>query len=533
VKKTFSNNRILVLVLSVYVLVNLFYLDSYPFVHSDEAWLASLSRTMIKEVNPAATEEFFKITERYPHALKILFHFLQIPFLSFTFSIYSARLLSVIAAAISLFFIYRLIIINGFSCFPAFVILLIIGADIQHIYISRFARQEVLIYLSSVIQLYLVSAAAGKNNPRYIFYAGIVSGLSIFIHPNSFIIFCGIIPYLFLIITIGNFSRKQIFKAAGSYIALNAVFAAAVVIISLIMNSSFFENYYSFGFQHGVADSFMIKILSFPRFIYKIFYQIQGTYYLPDVRMQLLLFFLSLIMVPVIILSVKSSWKKLLPPVFYICGITSGIIIIGKYSPPSVFFLFMPFWLLTAVEFDIFRKLFTHKIKIYAGIKTAGYIAVFVIIASQTAVLFKEAGKWNKISYTDYGNKITEYTGSRVISGNILANTNTAFFFDYGKLCSYSDLESINQTGITFSDYIKINKIEYIIWNEELDIISKERPVWNDLYGNVYNYYSEAIEFLNNKCTLEKTIKDRVYTVRIADYMLKRDYEARIFRVNN
>ena len=72
-------------VLAVLTVISAATLAWYPFVHSDEVWLASLTRAMIEERSVAATEEFFVLTPRYPHAIKTLYHLIQMPFLAVIF----------------------------------------------------------------------------------------------------------------------------------------------------------------------------------------------------------------------------------------------------------------------------------------------------------------------------------------------------------------------------------------------------------------------------------------------------------------
>ena len=104
-----KNNFNIYLFLALYFIINLFYLDSFPFVHADESWLASLSRAVIEKKSFSAVEDFFILTDRHPHALKMLFHTLQIPFLNISFSIKSVRILSVLFSVINLYFFYLLL----------------------------------------------------------------------------------------------------------------------------------------------------------------------------------------------------------------------------------------------------------------------------------------------------------------------------------------------------------------------------------------------------------------------------------------
>ncbi len=546
-----AKSKLIFFLLALYFLLNLFYLDSYPFVHSDEAWLASLTRSIITEKNPAATEEFFRITERFPHAVKLLFHIIQLPFLMMDFSINSARLISIIASVFVLYFLNLLIKKYISSNFIRIFTLLLIITDIQYIYISRFARQEIIIYLFAVIQLVIIAGIDKDNFRRLILMASFLSGFSIFIHPNSFIIFTGIIPFLAATVLYKKNKISIVIKILGLYVFITIIFGVIALFASLIMDGDFLNHYYNFGSRHGVGDSLFIKLLAFPRFLYKIYYQIQGTYYLPDIRGQFYIFAAALIIALLLVFLVEKSRKRIFPLVLFSAGIAAGIVVIGKYSPPSIFFLFPVLWILLGTEADILYNMKTGTEEDYVDMQTGMdvvlrskksrkrinnnvfaafilFISFSVLLLYQIAKAYSEVNSWKDISYNEYSREITELTGD---SGKILANTNLAFNLDYGRLCSYNDLDQVIEKKIKFSDYIELNKIEYIIWTEELDIIAQERPVWNDLYGNVYSYYDEALSFLNNKCTLVKTLRKKIYPVRIVDYMKKKEYLVKIYKV--
>lgn len=547
-----SKSKLIFFLLGLYLFLNLFFLDSYPFVHSDEAWLASLTRSIITEKNPAATEEFFRSTDRFPHAVKLLFHIFQAPFLMMDFSINTARLFSIIASVCVLYFLNLLIKQYISSSFIRIFTLLLILTDIQYIYISRFARQEIIIYLFAVIQLVIISSINKDNFRRVILSSSFLSGISIFIHPNSFIIFTGVIPYFAVTLLYKKYKISKILRNIAIFIFITIIFGAIALSVSLIMDKDFFNHYYNFGSSHGVGDSLFIKLLVFPRFLYKIYNQVQGTYYLPDVRVQFHLFAAALIIAFFLSFSIKNSKNRILPLVIFSAGIAAGIIIIGKYSPPSIFFLFPVLWILLGTEADILFNLRMGKVALPVEMKTGTednfknketaktknniVFFPFILLISFSFLLFyqitkayTEVNSWKDISYNEYSMEIAEYTGN---SGKVLANINLAFSLDYGRLCSYSDLDQVIAKKLKFSDYIELNKIEYIIWTEELDIIVKERPVWNDLYGNIYSYYDDAVSFLDNKCTLVKDFRNKIYPVRIVDYMKKREYQVKIYKVH-
>ena len=348
-----SKSKQIFFLLALYFLLNLFFIDSYPFVHSDEAWLASLTRSIITEKNPAATEEFFRTTERFPHSVKLLFHIIQVPFIKMDFSINSARLISIIASVCVLYFLYLLIKQYISSKFIRIFTLLLIITDIQYIYISRFARQEIIIYLFAVIQLVIIASINKDNLRRVILSVSLLSGFSIFIHPNSFIVFTGIIPFIAVTFLYKKYKISNLIKNIGLYIFITFIFGTIALSASLTMDRDFLTHYYNFGSKHGVGDSLFIKLLVFPRFLYKIYYQVQGTYYLPDVRVQFYMFAAALIIAFFLGFLVKKSRIRIIPLVLFSAGITAGIVIIGKYSPPSIFFLFPVLWILLGTEADI------------------------------------------------------------------------------------------------------------------------------------------------------------------------------------
>ena len=83
------------LYVAAFSLVSLLFLERFPYVHSDESWLAGLSRGMLEEGSIGVTEAFFDAKPRYPHAIKTLFHLMQAGMISvFGYSVRTVRLLS-------------------------------------------------------------------------------------------------------------------------------------------------------------------------------------------------------------------------------------------------------------------------------------------------------------------------------------------------------------------------------------------------------------------------------------------------------
>jgi hypothetical protein len=115
----------------------------------------------------------------------------------------------------------------------------------------------------------------------------------------------------------------------------------------------------------------------------------------------------------------------------------------------------------------------------------------------------------------------------------VLANLNTDYYFENGSLFDYRNLDYLRENDLTFIDYITKNKIEYIIYPEEMDFIYNSRPSWNILYGNLYPYYSEMQQFLEQEAQLIKKFNNSTYAMRIVREIGQKDWSVKIYRVNS
>ena len=166
----------------LYGLIHILTLSLHPFVHSDEAWLAVLSRAMITEGTPAAVEEVFRLTPRYPHVLKTLYHLIQIPFLSISWSAFSARLPSLIAGGFVLVLITRIAEGAGLGKHARFVPGVLMALDPQFWYVSHLGRQEMVL-----TALFLWSWSLKSRNIRT-WVVALPLASAVFVHPNAFIV---------------------------------------------------------------------------------------------------------------------------------------------------------------------------------------------------------------------------------------------------------------------------------------------------------------------------------------------------------
>jgi len=514
-------NPIITGTILVYIILSIFSLIYFPSMHSDEGWLASLSRSIYFEKNIAAGEDFLHEVKSNPHAIKILFHLIQIPFIYISYSLVSVRVLSLIAAGITLWFLFKTALILFKKQIFAVMFIILIALDIEFIYISHFARQEIIILLIFSICLYLFFKPIKKWKIKNDILIGSILGISIGIHPNIFIIiFSFIILYLFYSIINHKKNRSEYpsFSNLVILIITLTLFGLTYIGISFLMNPDFLSKYINFGSSVGVTKPFIIKVLKLPRFFKKMFFRIEGTYYLPDIRPQMLLFALSfLILIPVSIFY-KNKRIIIFSGQSLFLGILSGILIIGKYSPPSIIFIFIP-------GYFLFFILMTTLIK-----STKGLLSICSILIFSTSVfsLFQVLPFIN-VNYNSYIKKIKTYIPE---NSKTLANLNTIFAFSYDELYSYRDLTVLN-AEFGFSDYIEKYKIRYIIYSEELKIIFDERPVWNTMYGNIYPWYPDMMGFIKTSCIEITNWNEPVFGMRITSYQGKKNGGIRIFKIIN
>jgi hypothetical protein len=483
-------------------------------MHTDESWLAGLSRAMIQDGNAAATEPFFNIVQRFPHAVKIFFHALQIPFIVlFKYNLFSIRLLSLLtgSAALAVFGnLLKKLCIN-----PLFGTILL-SLQIQFIYASHFGRQEIqilLLMLLSVDALY-----SNHSGFRRGLLAGLPVALALGFHPNAFI---AAWPSG-LILLFDLFRKKRSIRESLGYLILPALASVFFILLSLLFNSSFVSSYISFGQEVGTMDSFDIKLLGFDDFYQKLFLRVSGTYYTPRIWP---IFVIAVISGLWLIISrkkqISSSGAAALTAVITFIGINTGILILGKYSAPSIVLVIPALVLLVSAGIN---QLPTVPVR-----RLAGAAALAVVLVNSLMMLTEDNGPGHE-SYADYQKKITAAIPEG--SSRILGSLTTEFFFDNGRLLDWRNLSMLRSAGMSLEDYIRESSIEYIIYNEEYDLIYRQRPVWNILYGNPVIYYEQMQQFLSENCILISEFKSPGYGTRIVMHRYKKDWMVRIYQVD-
>lgn len=509
-KALLKRHRTALLLLALYGLIQLLFLDTFPFVHSDEIWLSGLSGTILEKGRYDLTEPFFDLYPRNPHALKVFFVFIQTLFIRILGrTVFSMRLISLLAGLLSLA-LFHGILMNRFKDRSlALGVTALLAVDIQFLYASHFARQEAPLLLLG-LAAYAFLGSKERLSGRDCALAALILSAGIGIHPNSFII---AFPFGLLLLQRWRTGRVP-GRALAAFPAVLALSALLFVAASLWMDPAFLPNYLAYGKTLGVTQGIWDKLLQFRLFYLKLFYGVSGTYYTPDIRLQL---FMAGLLVP------WGVWRLLKPardirtadPLLGLLGVHLGLLLVGRYNQTSILFLFPWLYLLLAEFLGSLGPALRKAVPV-------------LLLAALLSVSAGEIRSHPGESYTAYLKDIARHVPS---DARVLSNLNTGYYFPPDRLFDYRNLAHLKENGLTVSGYIEHNGIEYILYPEEMDLIWNTRPVYNSLYGNPADYHEALQAFLSERCRLIAVLRDDTYPMRLVRFMGTKKWTLKIFKV--
>ncbi|MGL1891558.1 MAG: glycosyltransferase family 39 protein [Spirochaetaceae bacterium] len=494
--------------LPLWFVINLLFLTRYPSVHSDEPWLSGLSRSMISNNSVNSTEDFFDLYERHPHGIKTLFHLLQISFIKiFSYSIFTIRLLSLVTGIFCLLLLYK-VILKVFKTdkksLIALFVMVICSVDTLFLYLSHLGRQEIFLIFFTLLMLNILLNRSIKPKQRGLL-TGLILGLSVGFHPNSFIIAWPIGLYFLIEIFRG---RRQL--SEGVIFIFSTLFMTSIfVALSFSFNPNFIQDYLTYGKPLGVLDTTDVKLLKLPNFYSKIFNQISGTYHNPNIKMQMLLF-------PIFLLFPILKRRNIISIIGFF-GFNIGLFIIGKYSQPSIGLLTPFYYISVAIFIDILIE--SKKFKLLFMTPLLFLTLFFSIIEINR----------EKESYHSYLNQITKIIPS---DSNVLCGIINDYGFADGNIYDWRNLHYLKENNLTLRKYITDRDIEYIIIPDELYYIYKNRPYWNVLYGNTSDWFPRLNTFIENNCELINQFNSPGYGNRIVALRYLKQWNVKIYRVD-
>ena len=489
--------------------LNLIFLARYPLVHSDEAWLGGLTRSMLAQGSLRVTEPFFDLKPRFPHAIKILFHLLQMPLIAaFGYSVFAVRLLSLSFGALSLFMVYRCL--RETAPFPlALGLTAALSVNGQFIQASHTARQEIILLFLLLWCAFILLKHRDAITPRTAVRLAVLTGLGVGLHPNSLLIAfgCGA-AMLFLMFA----SRKFTWKPLLIYFGVTGGIAMVFVGVSLGFDGQFVSHWLTYGDTEfellvPVADKFG-GLFSY---ISRLWGGISGTYALPELRPQLLL--CAGLFAGGAAYTVLKKSRAASAVIGMAFGAFLATILIGRYNQLSAILWMFPCLLLIGV-FPLRRTW------IKRGVPVA-FAAVLALAAAGPIV------RSYAYDYDAYLQNISAYVSEDT---KTLANLNTGFYFDNDALLDVRNLSYLKENGMSFAEYVESRGIEAIVWSDEMTFIYAHRPDFNVLYGNP-RYVPEVEAYFLEHCTLLGSFEDSGYGMRIVQ-LIGEPCTIRVYRVN-
>jgi hypothetical protein len=534
-------------------------LGLYPPMHADEAWLAAETRSMVVSGSVAVGADFYHVTPFHPHAIRLLFHFLQVPFVAAKWSLESIRLLSLafaLSALVAAFAFSRRLFGSGAA---RFLFVAGLAIDPALFAAAHLARPEIVLVAAMLCAFALSpvrvegaerrrARTAGGSVGRTVAVASVV-GLSIGLHANAFIVACAV-GALYLTDLLTGCERPAALKRLLVLIAVVAIWALGWVVWSRALSPDFPRAYAEFGNRYGVGESLLVKALGLPDFYRRLFGGAVGTYFVPDLR--LVLGAGAVAVVAGVALAAapsrterSSRRAKVLRPISVLVAVNVAMVAIGKYSSPTAVFLAPGIWWLLATLFDTANRTQSsgggarigNGVTIGDGERAgatlvpnamrAASVLLIVAVATTTAIGTVTVAKTRASDYRRYIEGIRAHTRE---GASVLAGPNTAFAFGSGRLHAYNDLAALHGTGLSLEEYIRRYRIEYVLVPDELELIYSARPVYNDLYGNPSRWYPELVDYLESNGEIVAVLDEPVYAMRLIPYQ-SRPSELTIYRV--
>ncbi|HML45564.1 MAG TPA: hypothetical protein PKE04_02290 [Clostridia bacterium] len=504
--KTWARPALFMLI--AFFILNLAALTRFPLVHSDESWLAGLSRNMMESSSLGVTEPFFDLKPRYPHAIKVFFHLLQMPFLrAFGYSAFSARLLSLLFGVAALFLAFRCCLKTA-SPGLSLGFLGLLSVNAQFLAATHIARQEILLLSGMLLLLLWILENEGYVETRKALSMGAVTGLCVGLHPNSLLLAmgCGLAMLLPMVA-----ERRLRLRPLLAYAAITGGITALFVGLSFAFDPQFPAHYRAYGeAEFDLVVPLTSKFREFGLYIQRLWLGVSGTYRLPILKPQLAL--CPLLGAWAAFRAVRTRDLKLLAILGMGVGALFGTVFIGRYNQLSAILWMFPFLMLLPPLLSGLR------------LRRAGLAALTAAFA--LCSVFSFAPDFSH-AYGDYLGRIAAFVSP---SERTLGNLNAGFYFDNDALLDYRNLSYLQENGLSFAEYVESRGIEVILWPEELDFIYSHRPSWNIIYGNP-RYVEEARAFLAERCALVGEFEDPFYAVRIVQEIGK-PYKVSAYRVN-
>lgn len=513
-RQRISKNLVFYIGLIGYGIYSFLGLHQFPLIHSDELWLGGLSLAYWKQKSIFVTEPFFDLMPRVPHAIKSLFHLIQIPFIrGLGFDITSLRLVSLLFSIGAIILVYQILRFHRTNPWLATILSLGLAVNNQFLFAAHFARQEIVLVFLLLLAYYLYST-------KHHIATAVLLGISIGIHPNSFIIGL-MIGSLYLRDFMIAPKQRPNPRRLLLYGFILAGFAGCYIGLSYLGDSNFITNYFAYGKTLGVDASPPARLTHLIQYYQKIYYQIGGTYYIPNLQPSLNLLIGSLLLSVYLKIRRYPALISIVDFLLMMLAFQVGSYLIGRYNPTSLVFLIIPAYLLILTSLSNLSRIVRSKSSsihtrdwnLKRFLPTLPYVLGLFIIGLN---LISVQSATEVEHYADYQTTTQalqdQLEPTDVVLGNLNTYLPTHRFYDIRNLAYLPD--SSYQTLV---DYINQRQINTIIYYEEYDYIHRN-PQWTILYGPDH-YYPALQQLIDRQFEPAAVITSPYYGTRIIRYI--------------
>ena len=539
-------DAIATLIILLFFIINLATLMGFPSVHSDELWLKGIAEEMIDAKSFSVTEPFYDLYPRVIHPFRWLYNGVLILFLEiFAHSVAAVRLVSLIFATLSLVVFYWILRTSFENRWFSRIGLLLLALDIQFTYSAHMGRQETFILFLMLLGYYQFHRLKGVKS---VLCLSSIILLGMGVHPNSFILAVSFAALYFVSWLLRLRPLSDLFGLIG--VTSIGVFVYGG--IGYLMNPTFLSEYLGYGAALGVDASPINRFEGFYWYWYKLFHQIGGTYDLFDIRWQLIIAGLLLVIwTPFVVIKIYQS--RITSSAFkgsvfksasheqtaqwgvdayaLLIAIPTALLIIGRYNQTAVVFI-MPFVILLLLE--TLSLISAGKILFHKKSPITAYV-FFILLASLWAYhLFYnlqayDAQRFYTLTYDEMLGKIESVVPN---TATVLGNLNVIEAFDSNRFYDVRNLGYLEENALTIEDYLAERHIEYVIWHEEMDYIARTSPRWDFLYVSIE--YDEAFhQYLSEHAVVVDSFENPLYAMRISKFSGTYPWMTTIYKLDN
>lgn len=516
--------KVVYLFILLYLIVNLLTLMDFPYIHSDELWLRGLTDEMVFKRSFLVTEPFYDLYPRIIHPFRWFFHSLQaLFFLCLGSSIFTARLLSLFSGACALF-VFHLIMEDQLESKSTAVLgTMALGLNVQFLYSARFGRQDMLLLLFLLLNYYFAITTTAWKKGTAALLMSLLLLVSIGIHPNSFLI--GLVTAGVLLVQV--LQKKRPLRDFLLFVGITTLGVAFYLVIGYQWNPNLLSSYFQYGSSLGIDTQMTGRLEGFFWYWYKLYHRIGGTYDLFDIRVELVMLTVFLVLPLQALLKKFARTQKKNSTIFPHMALSSlmvGLLVIGRYNQTAVVFV-IPFILMMAFSLIDTLSFPRRQSKL-------SFLAILAVLVGISMNLYGDLSEYqvSRPYKTSYETMISEVNGLVPDDAVVLANLNLIDAFSAHKIYDIRNLGYLEDSGITLKAYIEQRGIRYVVLHEEMEYIHKTSPKWDFLYVNA-SYMEELFEYIENHTELVGEIDNPIYAMRISKYSGTYPWKTRIYKV--